>query len=444
MTKRLLSEIVPDKGYSSIVFSEISANIQEVLTGKLFIAPLDEMIDEIIDQAYQNGASACLVKKGYTNPYAKIPLIELNNPHEYMQHLAKERLAQSGCQVIAITGSVGKSITSHFLTTFLQTKQPVFSTSASDPTHLAISLLNGLQDEQNCAAYRYAVIEMGIGNTAQMQQLVALAPPDIAVLTYIATTHVSACPDLLAVVNHKSALFSSPKIQASIVNFDTPYADQIIQKMRGKKYTYSTHHLLADVRLEVQEGSIRISEGVNKINLPYISLPADHFYSNCLAAGLAAKACGMSWQEIGAVFPQLSCGAGRMQVIKRDQTQFILDSFATAEVSMKAALCAIKKKRGFSKKIAVLYEMPGLGVFSDRIHAQVIAYAADCVDHLFCIGKAWQLSAEAFQELEHAMVLTWSAEGIEKVKNELSNRDLMARDLVLIAGSCDESNELLV
>ena len=112
-----LSELFGDLagGFGEVEFpSHLATDSRDVVEGGAFVALEGEKTDghKYIPQAIANGASLIIVRSGKAPEGVNVPVIELENPERDLAEIASRKLQAHNLQeVIAITGSVGKTTT---------------------------------------------------------------------------------------------------------------------------------------------------------------------------------------------------------------------------------------------------------------------------------------------------------------------------------------------
>lgn len=435
MPKPLLSEIlhqlcIEDAINQDVQISGIALDSRKVQEGELFVALAGSTVDghDFVLEAERNGASAALVKKGFTKPDVKMALIHVDDPVEALQILAEERIKMTKAKVVAVTGSIGKTTTKEFLAQILKTKYKTACTTGNQNSQvgMAASLFNNIEGD-----VEVVVAEMGMTCPGHIQKLTQIAPPDIAIVTYIDLVHAHNFDSLEDIAKAKAEIFSHKKTTHAIVNYDSPYAKLLLERALCKKLTYSINSLQADVKMQVEDEALRLFEKGKETKLPFVPLMAPHVYSNCLAACLAAKACGMSWAEIGASLKSLKQAKQRLQLEEREGITFVNDSYNASEISLKEALNYVKRRHTKGRKIAVIGQIRELGRFSTLCHTRVGEHALDCVDKLFCLGQECEPMVALWKDKERPV--EWFT-SLEKLTEALKD-EVKPGDLVLLKGS---------
>jgi UDP-N-acetylmuramoyl-tripeptide--D-alanyl-D-alanine ligase len=435
MPKPFLSEIlhqlcIEDAPKKDLQISGVALDSRHVNEGALFVAINGKKVDghDFVFEAEKNGAACALVRQGYVNSAVSIPMIHVDDPVEALQILAQEHIAKTKAKIVAVTGSIGKTTTKDFLYSILKTKYKTACTSGNQNSQvgMATSLLNNIEGDEEVI-----IAEMGMTEAGQIQKLTKIAPPDIAIVTYIDLVHAHNFDSLEEIAKAKSEIFSHKKTEMAIVNYDSPYAKVLLENAACKKITYSTTSLQADVKMQVEDELLRLFEKGKETKLPFVSLIAPHLYGNCLAACIAAKNCGMTWEEIGNSFATLKQSSLRMQLEERNGIRFVNDSYNASEASMKEALNYMKRRHVVGKKIAVIGQIRELGKFSNPCHVRIGEHALSCVDKVYCLGEECAPIVSMWKDKERPVEwFTSFEELVLKLKDELH-----PGDLVLLKGS---------
>ncbi len=301
-----------------------------------------------------------------------------------LQRLARRSLVERESLVVAITGSVGKTTTKDFLAALLAAEFKVGKPERSYNSQLTLPLtvLHQRGDEE------ILVLEMGVSKPGEMDSLVQIAPPDIALITTIGLQHTSHFQGgLEAIAEEKGKIFSHPKTRLGLLSRDSPCFDKLVRVGSFPKRTFSLQGE-GDYSLKrISDREVVFScEKTGPTLLDFaLTLPAhDH---NFLAALALSIECGLSIEAIRAVSPTLKLPRMRYEVVEKGGYTFINDAYNASPDSMRAALEGLSRFHVEGKKIAVLSEMDDLGEFSMSAHESLAECSFASVDCAFFIGK---------------------------------------------------------
>ena len=214
---------------------------------------------------------------------------------------------------------------------------------------------------------------MGVSELGDMERLVKLVVPDIAVFTKLGIPHAGLFPrGKLDIAKEKGKIFSNPKTKTAIFHHELYEYPEGLEAIQGQKISFSLENRAADYFLSSEYD---IDErGIRSFNFDP-PLKQAHMLHNFLAAVCVARAMGMSWDEIQSQVPKLRPAKMRFEEIDVDGVTFINDAYNASPESMKAALTHLPAPKQGGKTIAVLGMMIDMGPTSDEVHREVGRFA---------------------------------------------------------------------
>lgn len=392
---------------------------RQVQKGSLFFALPGEKFDghQFLDEVSRKGAYGAVVKIGYMGPDFGLKLAYVSDVKLALQELAKKTKRPE--KVVAITGSMGKTTTKEFLATLLEAKFRVGKTEGNQNTQvtLPLTLLN-LQEECDVL-----ILEMGMGAPGDIARLVEIAPPDLVIVTRIAPAGMVA--SLESISKAKGEIFSSKRTKRGIISWQAAEYPEILYGGGIPKWIYGWRDDLKDVRAAdfVMEEGLFINDSP-KIE---VSFEGKHLQENFLAAVAAARALGLSWQDIASRAKLCKPYERRFEKSERDGVVFINDCYNANPHSVVAALKNLPKPKRGGKVVGVLGAMPDLGKESTKYHQEVGKVASEHLDRVFCIGdEAMEIANSFGKGAEHLK----SVKEVQKALEEM----ISSGDVVLIKG----------
>lgn len=290
-----------------------------------------------------------------------------------LQALASHHRVQSKAQVIALTGSNGKTTTKELIHAVLSKKYRSIATRGNLNNHIGVplTLLTIGADTE------IAIVEMGANHKGEIAFLAELAAPDFGYITNFGKAHLEGFKSLDGVIEAKSELYGY------LMAHDKPIfmnADDGVQvkKLKGhiKKIGFSTtdpqyyniQYLGAEpyVRLEV-EGLAINTQLIGQYNFP-----------NCCAAILMGRYFDVPLGDIQEALEGYRPNNNRSQILSIGALQVILDAYNANPSSMRAALDNFQELKASPKNV-ILGDMFELGNTADQEH-QVL------VDHIDALG----------------------------------------------------------
>jgi UDP-N-acetylmuramoyl-tripeptide--D-alanyl-D-alanine ligase len=334
-----------------------------VAPGDLFVGLTGENVDggRFAVDALAAGAWGVLVATEHAEAArCAVPgaLIAAGDPLAALGSLAREWRRELGARVVAITGSTGKTSTKDLLAAMLAPHLRVVATHANLNTEIGLPLTILGAPEGTQAL----VLEMAMRGAGQIAELVAIAEPDVGVITNIGPVHLELLGSIEAVAATKAELVRDLRPGATaILPADEPLLDA---------------HLRDDVTI-VRFGEEPLPEG---LELPFTSA---HMLLNARAAVAAARALGI--EPGGRVEVALSAMRGQ-RIELPGGIAVVNDCYNANPMSMRAALDDLAVSAG-GRRVAVLGDMLELGPEELRFHAEIGEHArASGVELLVTVG----------------------------------------------------------
>jgi murE/murF fusion protein len=360
----------------------ISTDTRTIKHGDLFVALKGDNFDgnAFAEKAVSAGAAALLLNLipgrdeqdlGFE---PKIPVLLVPDTLVALGKLAASRRRwNNNLQVLALTGSSGKTTVKEMLGSILSRQHAVLKTEGNfnNLVGLPLTLLN-LKDE-----HEVAILEMGMNHPGEIGRLTEIADPDIACIINVQEAHLEGLGDINGVARAKNELFVGLKPEGRVaVNLD----DEIVHSLAGslfqEKITFGCSPdafvRATDIKSLGREGmsyTLHIGDDSREITIKGIGR---HNVSNSLAAAAMASLTGVEIDEICAglsaflPYDKRACTEELKSGI-----QVLNDSYNANPASMMAALETLKDLKRDRRAIAVLGDMLELGAKSDAAHKDI-------------------------------------------------------------------------
>ena len=387
----------------------VTIDSREVQPGDLFVGLTGRNVDggRYADAALAAGAWGVLVAPEHTRAAAGAGvLLAADDPLAGLQALARSWRRALGAQVIAITGSTGKTSTKDLLAAMLAQQRRVVASRENLNTEigLPLSILAAPADTE------VLVLEMAMRGAGQIAELAAIAEPDVGVIVNVGPVHLELLGSLAAVAAAKAELLVDLRPGATaVLPADEPLLDA---------------HLRDDLHTVTFGPNGDVAQLPDDLELPFSSR---HMRLNALAALAAARAAGV---EPGGRL-QVELSALRGQRIELPGPVLVIDDCYNANpMSMRAALDDLAASAAPSgRRVAVLGDMLELGDQEQRFHAEIGDYATrHGIDVLVTVGPRAVAMAGAFRGLLYVTADAAEATGVV--------RDIVKPgDTVLVKGS---------
>jgi UDP-N-acetylmuramoyl-tripeptide--D-alanyl-D-alanine ligase len=348
--------------------------------GDLFVGLPGENVDggRFAPQALAGGAWGVLVAPEHTEAaQCAMPgaLIAADDPLLALQRLATAWRRALGCEVVGITGSVGKTSTKDILAAMLAQARRTVANRENLNTEIGLPL-TVLEASPGTEAL---VLEMGMRGPGQIAALTAIAEPDVGVITAVAPVHLELMGSIEAIAAAKAELVAGLRPAGTAV---LPAGEALLEPHRRGDVTTVTFGPGGDVE-ELPAG----------LTLPFDSA---HMRRNALAALAAARALGV--EPDGLLDVALSSLRGQRMHLPGDIV-VVNDCYNANPMSMRAALDDLAASAS-GRRVAVLGDMLELGPGEARFHAEVGAHAREAgVDLLVAVGPRAAHFADGYGEV---------------------------------------------
>lgn len=300
------------------------------------------------------------------------------------------------------------------------------------------------------------VLEYGIEKPGDMRRLIAVARPNITVMTAIGETpaHVEFFGSPQDAIREKSRLIEClPATGTAILNADDKDLMGLKLRTRAEIMNFGFDPAAA-VGLENFEHRIEAGTPLGiafKIKRAGAAVPmrldgvlgVSHAYA--AAAGAAVGLIfGLNLVSIcGSLEKRYKPAPHRMQLLPGVKSTLLIDdSYNASPVSMRAALEALKELPA-KRRVAVLGDMLEIGEYAMEAHGKIGHLAAGIADALFLIGPRSKFIAEAARKKGFAARDIYLFDTADEARQDLQYF-VKPGDLVLIKGSHDMGMEALV
>src|SRR6266487_2271602 len=326
-------------GDGTIVIDKVSTDSRTIKPGELFVALRGENFEghDFIEAAAEAGAAGALVDFVWAD---KVPnnfaLLRATDTLKAYQTLAANYRRSLTLQVLAITGSNGKTSTKDFAAAVLARRFRVTKTEGNFNNHVGLprTILEATSEDE------VAVWEIGMNHPGEVATLAKLAAPDAAIITNIGIAHIEFMGSRDAIAVEKGALAEAIGPQGSVIlNADDPFTKEIAARTCAKVIIAgtTTGTIRAGEITQSSDGSdFTIHEGAHRCRAQ-LPVPGLHMVQNAMLAVAAGRVFGLSLEESAAGLAAAPLTKARLQIKEIHGVKFIDDSYNANPDSMKAA-----------------------------------------------------------------------------------------------------------
>jgi UDP-N-acetylmuramoyl-tripeptide--D-alanyl-D-alanine ligase len=344
-----------------------------------------------LKEAKANGAKAAYVSLGYEGNDFGLELHRVEDPLKTLQKLARQKIHAASPFIIGVTGSYGKTTTKEALYQAFSRQKKCFRNPLNQNSQigLPLSILNFYGNEP------LVFLEMGIENPGDMENLVAIATPDVVVITRIAEAHLDTLKTLENIASEKGKIVVYPKTKVQFVHHSASrfYPNTQNEELRQIIYGQMGEPLFGDVHDLIE----KMGEILGVSPLP------------------------TKWET-----PDL-----RYQTKMYRKGRAILDCYNANPTTMRIFFLAEHKISTDLRRVAIIGQMESLGEQTEYYHMQLALDLQNSFDVAFCIGKKMQPVFDVWKK--QAKLVFW-VETVEQL-GPIIKQQIQPKDFVLVKGS---------
>ncbi len=379
----------------------VSIDTRSLVPGDLFVAVHGPNHDghDFVATALQRGAAAAMVDRAILQLPARPPLLVVADTLAGLAGLGAAGRNRSAAQIVAVTGSVGKTGTKEALRLALASSGPTYASAGGLNNHWGAPLALARLPPDAC----YGVFELGMNHRGEIADLTRLVRPHVAVITTVEPVHLGFFPSVEAIADAKAEIFRGLEPGGvAVLNRDNPHYARLAATARHAGAVeilgFGTHPesaaRLVDCVLDSRGSTVEavISGSTLRFRVP---VPGRHWVMNALAVLAATQAAGAAVGPAAEALAELKPlpGRGRRDELAwRGGTLTVIDeSYNASPPSMRAALAVLADTEpgAGARRVAVLGDMLELGDASEGLHRELAdPLAAAGVDRVFLVGKA--------------------------------------------------------
>ena len=380
--------------------SGISIDSRTIAPGEAYFAIRGDVHDghDFVGAALKAGAALAVIEAAQCGKFADdAPLLLVDDVLAALVDLAHAARARLDAQVIAVTGSVGKTSTKEAMRRVLGAQGETHASAASFNNHWGVPL-----SLARCpATARFAIFEVGMNHAGEIEPLVKMVRPHVAVITTVEPVHLEFFAGVEAIADAKAEIFAGVEPGGAVVlNRDNSQFDRLQTHARAlgiSRIVSFGSDKESDARLlEVSLHSACSAVHANILghDVTYkLGMPGRHMAMNSLgvlaAASLAGADLALAALSLSQIEPAAGRGMRRALEIGSGEATLIDESYNANPASMAAALSVLGTAAvgPHGRRIAVLGDMLELGPTSPALHRGLNeAIKTNRIDLVYCCG----------------------------------------------------------
>lgn len=407
---------------------------RKITKGGLFV-PLAGGRDghDFVQQAIENGAIATLWAKPLKRAPENIAVIPVDDPLMAMQRLAINYLHKVKPDVVAITGSNGKTTTKDMTDAVLSQKFHTYKTQGNYNNNIGLpyTILHMPEETEKL------VLEMGMDHAGEIELLSTIANPDVAAITMIGEAHIENLGSREEIAKAKMEITRHlAEDGLLLVPAHEPLLLPLVKKLTQTVTTFGIDDgVIAGRILEEKVNETAFEIHGNTFKIPVIG---SYNVQNALIAYGVGSWFGLTPQEIRKGLASFQLTKNRTQWLNAANGADILSDVYNANPTAMALVLetfsGIKQPAG--KKIVVLADMLALGNDSPHMHAAMAEHIDGTkVAEVFLYGSEMAALDKALAKQQPDLEVHYFPNGKMTELTRAIKDTLEPDDLVLLKGS---------
>ena len=411
-------------------------NSREVKKNDIFFAIKGKKNDgnRFVNQAFKKKASLAIVNR-VQKKFTINKQIKVNNTLKFLTNISKIYRKNINTQIIAITGSCGKTSLKELLGSSLK---KIFKVSTSPKSYnnkfgVPLSLLN-IKEKDN-----YGVLEVGMDKKGEIDYLTKIIQPDVSVITNINFAHAKNFKNIRDIALAKAEIIENTKPNGYVIlNADDNFF-KLHKKIAFKRNLRVISFGIKSKKSDIKFININRKGEFFKIDIKFNNqkkffLISNNFQNNIynILATLAVMSIDLDIFKLNKnIFLDFKIPQGRGDFskvsINGKNINLIDESYNSNPLSLKSAIKnydMIESKK--SKKYLLLGDMLELGNHSKKLHESIAPIVNKTkIDKVFVKGDKVIYIFKKLIKSKKGKILRNKSEIIKLITNDLDNNDYL-------------------
>jgi len=430
----------------------VSIDSRAVTPGDLFIALQGPAHDghDYAAAAFAAGAVAAIVARQPSQVERNAPLLFVDDTFTGLQQLGQAGRQRAETQIVAVTGSVGKTGTKDMLRLMLGSTADTYASLGGLNNHWGVPLSLARLPP----AARFGVFELGMNHAGELTALSRMVQPHVALITTVEAVHLEFFDTVEKIADAKAEIFVGlmPK-GAAILNRDNAHYARLAATAKilgvGKILGFG-RHAKAEARLldctATADGSLCMAEILGRKVSYRLRVAGEHLALNALGALLATVTAGGDLDAAIAALEHFVQPKGRglpqALTLADGQATLIDESYNASPVAVRAAIKVLGQSLPppGGRRILALADMRELGATAPALHAALAEpIIENKIDRVYVCGE---MMRHLFDALPPELQGGYAADSAALAP--LVMRDFKAGDIITVKGSLSMNMRLVV
>ena len=414
-----------------IPIKNISIDTRTIKKDSLFIAIKGDKFDgnDFVEEAFEKGASLAIADNKKFLKIRNRKIVYVKNTIGALKKISENIIKKYGGNVIAITGSNGKTTTTNIIANSLNNTSKTIG-NYNNEIGMPLSIINASPKSKNI------IIEIGAAKAGDIDYLSRILNPFIGVITNIGNSHLETLKNINGVLKVKSEIVNNikkggylivPNENKKHLSYWKLIRDDINIYSFGM--TKSADFFASDIRVKREGMHFKISSKlIDKDIQIKTSLEGEHNIKNILSSFVTHYCLGNNINNFA-----LKLNSNKIKNVRQIKSKWLKgstlidDTYNANPDSSKKSIDLLSKYK--KNTILVIGDMLELGKYKKKLHKEVGEYAkANGINIVLGFGELTKETIKAFGK-----------KGIffdneESLKSYLI-KNITSKDVILIKGS---------
>lgn len=384
-----------------VPIQSVVTDSRKVAPGCVFVCFPGERVDghTFAAAAYKNGAEYIIANHPVDGVPAERTVLVADSARAMIRMASNYRMLFNP-KMIGVTGSVGKTTTKEFCYAVLSAFGNTLKTEGNQNNDIGVpNTLFRLDNDTE-----YAVVEMGMDHTGEIERLTRCTRPSAGIITMIGVSHLENLGTRENILKAKMEIcVGLPDSAPLALNADNdllPTA-QVPARLQAVWFGIDAENVdvrATDITTGTDGTTFKIVDKAYGTFNSFIPTAGVHTVYDALAAYAAATRLGLDAARCAAALATYQTTGMRQHIVEKGGVTFVEDCYNASPDSMKAALSVLKALPN-ARKIALLGDMLELGDASEDGHRHTGEWAADAgVEAVIAYGPRSEAMAQAARE----------------------------------------------
>lgn len=411
--------------------TRITTDSRMIKPGDCFFAIKGQNFDghDYLKEAFAAGAACAVVSEA--KALDDKMLLKVDDTIEALGVLARYWREKMGFEVVAVTGSAGKTTTKNMIFHIISKYRRCHQSPKSFNNNIGVPLtLLGAEPD-----IEIVIAEIGSNHPGEIAPLSKIAAPDIALITNIYPTHMEGFGSIEAIIKEKTSIADGLKSGGKfLINGDF---ENLCQYCRENGIEFDTFGKNKSCSIHPEQISnsggenILVIEGTEVI----VPLAGRANVENAIAAWGICRKFSISAGQFANAMGTMRPLEMRLELLEIGPVSVINDCYNANPASMANALDYMSSIAGGRRRLFICGQMAELGDKSEEYHSDLGRKIAEAgVDTLLAVGAYAEIVAEAAQAATKTPLRSECLENTAQLCDNIHNY-VQADDIILVKAS---------